>query len=103
MKDKVELKYVASKSEIFGPNYGYWELTINNDLLGQQVVTLGQHLQLLWLFLLHEKLVVKRVLRRLRSDIRVSLMPTVIGRVQLQKRLIVPGVMQISQLPGIGR
>lgn len=46
MKDNVELKYVASKSEIFGPNYGYWELTINNDLLGQQVVTLGQEVAL---------------------------------------------------------
>jgi len=46
MKDKVELRYVASKSEIFGPNYGYWELIINNDLLGQQVVTLGQEVAL---------------------------------------------------------
>ena len=46
MKDKVELKYVASKSEVFGPDYGHWELTVNNDLLGSTTVILTQDVAL---------------------------------------------------------
>ena len=33
MKDKVEMKYVSEES-------GYWELTVNNNFVGEQVVRL---------------------------------------------------------------
>lgn len=46
MQNKVELKYVASESEVYGPYYGYWELTIYNNLLGKQVIKLNQEIAL---------------------------------------------------------
>jgi hypothetical protein len=36
MKDKVEMKYVSDDS-------GYWELTVNNKFIGEQVVKLDSN------------------------------------------------------------
>ena len=46
MQNKVELKYIASESEVYGPYYGYWELTVYNDLLGKQAIKLSQEIAL---------------------------------------------------------
>lgn len=46
MKNKVEIKYVSSTSEVFGPDNGHWVLTVDSETVGKQVVNLPQSIAL---------------------------------------------------------